>query len=139
MNDTKEEIIMNKYISKRIYLLLITFLPIISLLIGFIFRGFNLRARVSFDFSLPINYYMPIFSLGILAFLYLIVVFYSKTYNESKFFKIITFLYLILFALLQVSSFNVLFLGKILVYEGLNIFIMFNLIVYFVLTLSNRS
>ena len=129
---------MNKYISKRIYLLLITFLPIISLLIGFIFRGFNLSARVSFDFSLPINYYMPIFSLGILAFLYLIVVFYSKTYNESKFFKIITFLYLILFALLQVSSFNVLFLGKILVYEGLNIFIMFNLIVYFVLTLSNR-
>ena len=129
---------MNKYISKRIYLLLITFLPIISLLIGFIFRDFNLSARVSFDFSLPINYYLPIFSLGILTFLYLIVVFYSKTYHESKFFKIITFLYLILFALLQVSSFNLLFLSKILVYEGLNLFIMFNLVIYLVLALSNR-
>ena len=138
MDDTKEEIIMNKYISKRIYLLLITFLPIISLSIGLIFRDFSLRAWESFDFSLPINYYLPIVSLGILTFLYAIVVLYSKTYSESKFFKIITFLYLILFALLQVSSFNLLFLSKILAYEGLNLFIVFNLVIYFVLALSNR-
>ena len=121
---------MSKYISKRIYLLLITFLPILSLLIGLIFRGFSLSAWESFEFSLPINYYLPIVSLGILAFLYAIVVFYSKSYNESYYFKIITSLYLILFVLLQISSFNLLFLTKILVYEGLNLFI--------VLTLSHR-
>ena len=129
---------MSKYISKRIYLLLITFLPILSLLIGFIFRGFSLSAWESFEFSLPINYYLPIVSLGILAFLYAIVVFYSKSYNESYYFKIITSLYLILFVLLQISSFNLLFLTKILVYEGLNLFIVFNLVIYFVLTLSHR-
>ncbi len=129
---------MSKYISKRIYLLLITFLPILSLLIGLIFRGFSLSAWESFEFSLPINYYLPIVSLGILAFLYAIVVFYSKSYNESYYFKIITSLYLILFVLLQISSFNLLFLTKILVYEGLNLFIVFNLVIYFVLTLSHR-
>ena len=129
---------MSKYISKRIYLLLITFLPILSLLIGLIFRGFGLSAWESFEFSLPINYYLPIVSLGILAFLYAIVVFYSKSYNESYYFKIITSLYLILFVLLQISSFNLLFLTKILVYEGLNLFIVFNLVIYFVLTLSHR-
>ena len=99
---------MSKYISKRIYLLLITFLPILSLLIGLIFRGFSLSAWESFEFSLPINYYLPIVSLGILAFLYAIVVFYSKSYNESYYFKIITSLYLILFVLLHISSFNLL-------------------------------
>ena len=129
---------MSKYISKRIYLLLITFLPILSLLIGLIFRGFSLSAWESFECSLPINYYLPIVSLGILAFLYAIVVFYSKSYNESYYFKIITSLYLILFVLLQISSFNLLFLTKILVYEGLNLFIVFNLVIYFVLTLSHR-
>ena len=129
---------MSKYISKRIYLLLITFLPILSLLIGLIFRGFSLSAWESFEFSLPINYYLPIVSLGILAFLYAIVVFYSKSYNESYYFKIITSLYLILFVLLQISSFNLLFLTKILAYEGLNLFIVFNLVIYFVLTLSYR-
>ena len=129
---------MSKYISKRIYLLLITFLPILSLLIGLIFRGFSLSAWESFEFSLPINYYLPIVSLGILAFLYAIVVFYSKSYNESYYFKIITSLYLILFVFLQISSFNLLFLTKILVYEGLNLFIVFNLVIYFVLTLSHR-
>jgi|GEM_PF-6928570 hypothetical protein len=129
---------MSKYISKRIYLLLITFLPILSLLIGLIFRGFSLSAWESFEFSLPINYYLPIVSLGILAFLYAIVVFYSKSYNESYYFKIITSLYLILFVLLQISSFNLLFLTKILAYEGLNLFIVFNLVIYFVLTLSHR-
>ena len=129
---------MSKYISKRIYLLLITFLPILSLLIGLIFRGFSLSAWESFEFSLPINYYLPIVSLGILAFLYAIVVFYTKSYNESYYFKIITSLYLILFVLLQISSFNLLFLTKILAYEGLNLFIVFNLVIYFVLTLSHR-
>ena len=129
---------MSKYISKRIYLLLITFLPILSLLIGLIFRGFSLSAWESFEFSLPINYYLPIVSLGILAFLYAIVVFYSKSYNESYYFKIITSLYLILFVLLQISSFNLLFLTKILAYEGLNLFIVFNLVIYFVLTRSHR-
>ena len=129
---------MSKYISKRIYLLLITFLPILSLLIGLIFRGFSLSAWESFEFSLPINYYLPIVSLGILAFLYAIVVFYSKSYKESYYFKIITSLYLILFVLLQISSFNLLFLTKILAYEGLNLFIVFNLVIYFVLTLSHR-
>ena len=129
---------MSKYISKRIYLLLITFLPILSLLIGLIFRGFSLSAWESFEFSLPINYYLPIVSLGILAFLYAIVVVYSKSYNESYYFKMITSLYLILFVLLQISSFNLLFLTKILVYEGLNLFIVFNLVIYFVLTLSHR-
>ena len=129
---------MSKYISKRIYLLLITFLPILSLLIGLIFRGFSLSAWESFEFSLPINYYLPIVSLGILAFLYAIVVFYSKSYNESYYFNIITSLYLILFVLLQISSFNLLFLTKILAYEGLNLFIVFNLVIYFVLTLSHR-
>ena len=129
---------MSKYISKRIYLLLITFLPILSLLIGLIFRGFSLSAWESFEFSLPINYYLPIVSLGIIAFLYAIVVFYSKSYNESYYFKIITSLYLILFVLLQISSFNLLFLTKILAYEGLNLFIVFNLVIYFVLTLSHR-
>ena len=129
---------MSKYISKRIYLLLITFSPILSLLIGLIFRGFSLSAWESFEFSLPINYYLPIVSLGILAFLYAIVVFYSKSYNESYYFKIITSLYLILFVLLQISSFNLLFLTKILAYEGLNLFIVFNLVIYFVLTLSHR-
>ena len=129
---------MSKYISKRIYLLLITFLPILSLLIGLIFRGFSLSAWESFEFSLPINYYLPIVSLGILVFLYAIVVFYSKSYNESYYFKIITSLYLILFVLLQISSFNLLFLTKILAYEGLNLFIVFNLVIYFVLTLSHR-
>ena len=79
-----------------------------------------------------------IVSLGILAFLYAIVVFYSKSYNESYYFKIITSLYLILFVLLQISSFNLLFLTKILAYEGLNLFIVFNLVIYFVLTLSHR-
>ena len=129
---------MSKYISKRIYLLLITFLPILSLLMGLIFRGFSLSAWESFEFSLPTNYYLPIVSLGILAFLYAIVVFYSKSYNESYYFKIITSLYLILFVLLQISSFNLLFLTKILAYEGLNLFIVFNLVIYFVLTLSHR-
>lgn len=129
---------MSKYISKRIYLLLITFLPILSLLIGLIFRGFSLSAWESFEFSLPINYYLPIVSLGILAFLYAIVVFYSKSYNESYYFKIITSLYLILFVLLQISSFNLLFLTRILAYEGLNLFIVFNLVIYFVLALSHR-
>lgn len=129
---------MNKYVSEKKYLSLVVFLPIIALLLGLVYREIERQTLDTFSFSLSINYYIPIFVLGSITFFYSVLILYSKKYNESKFFKIVVSLYLFIFILLQVLSFNSLFLSKLMMYKGLNVFIMLNLVIYFVLAISKK-
>ena len=128
----------NKKLKKNIYFLLIIILPIINLLILVACKNIREQITLNFNFSIYKHYYLPLFLIGVMTFIYSLLIIYSKKFNEYNIYKAVTFVYLVLFLLINMFNLNNVFRNKILVYKGLDVFIVINLAIYIVLFLSNR-
>lgn len=110
--------------------ILISILPILSLLIVLYYKYITERAANSFEFSLFSNYYLPLVLTGIVLLLYFKVLSVIKEYKDIGHFRNIILFYLALFLLGMIILFIPSGLAFINTYKFLDLFILFNFTFY---------
>lgn len=91
-----------------------------------------------FEFSIIKHYYIPLIIFGIIVISYLILIYYCRDYNHTKYFKVITTLYLLVFIIVEIANANLLFGINLFAYKYFDLCIVFNIAVYLFLLISRR-
>lgn len=110
--------------------ILISILPILSLLIVLYYKFITERAANSFEFSLFSNYYLPLVLTGIVLLLYFKVLYVIDEYKDISYFRNIILFYLALFVFGMIILFIPSGLAYINTYNYLDLFILFNFCFY---------
>lgn len=128
----------NDSLNKTTYYFLLTILPIISLALVILLTYMKEEIKRSFEFSIITHYYIPLIIFGIIVISYLILIYYCRDYNHTKYLKIITTLYLLVFIIVEIANANLLLGINLFTYKYLDLCIVFNIAVYLFLRTSSR-